>query len=62
MHDEQTERASTTNLATVVPSAHPMALDLLSDHAVDEEYRRQFLRSQSSMTRPFNQHDYYQRA
>ena len=34
----------------------------MSDQAADEEYRRRFMRSQSSMTRPFNQNEYYQRA
>jgi len=40
----------------------PPVLDQLSDQAVDEEYRRRFMRSQSSMTRPFSQDEFYQRA
>ena len=37
-----------------------MVLDQLSDQAFDEEYRRRYMRSQSSMTHPFNQDESYQ--
>jgi len=54
---------SAPSAATGIPSAQsPPALDQLSDQAIDEEYRRRFMRSRSSMTRPFNQNEYYQRA
>jgi len=58
----QTERAA-PSAATGSPSAQsPPALEHMSDQAVDEEYRRRFMRSQSSMTRQFSQDEYYQRA
>ena len=34
----------------------------MSGQVVDEKYRCRFMRSQSAMTRPFNQNEYYQRA
>jgi len=58
----QTEHAA-PSAATESPTApSPPALEHMSDQAIDEEYRRRFMRSQSSMTRPFSQNEYYQRA
>jgi len=57
----QTERAAPSAVTEILTAPSPPALEHMSDQAVDEEYRRRFLRSQSSMTRPFNQNECYQR-